>query len=96
MVTLMDVVAAAGMSFGLTAITLLSVRSEGNVKMGVWTFIWTWAALAGIFAWADLPDDLAIQVSGTGVALGLFCTALLFVAKKFEKKFEKPRLTRIK
>ena len=64
--TLMDMtavlLAAAGVSFALTALTVLSVRSEGDKRLVTATFIWTTAVVTGIFYWAELPSDLSYLI----------------------------------
>lgn len=77
-----------GISFGLTAFTVLSVRSEKDTRLVVGTYLWTTAAVTAIFAWAKLPPDLAWQVGVVGVAVGGLCIAILMIARFVERKYE--------
>lgn len=81
-------VAALGITFGMTAFTVLSVRSETDKPMMIGMFLWTMPLVTLIFALAGLPPDLGWTVGLSGLAIGILCVLVIFVARHVERKYE--------
>lgn len=80
-----EIISSVSMSFGMTAMTVFSSRTESDKPLMLITFISGIILVFCLLHFADLPDGTAVWLGIVGFLMGLVSSIGLYVARAFER-----------